>query len=97
MKTIKKSKVKGLYYLSWKVGSYYYLTIMHDISNKPLVNFTSAPVEKITDVIKVSDEILSKSDWNIPESKLTNKNEDAIKNLKKRIIVNDPNKFVVKK
>src|ERR1039457_3064726 len=94
---VKKSNIKGIHYEVSNVGTYKYLKIIHEPSGLPIINFTSAPIQKVTDIIKVSEEILSKVNWNIPEKDLTEEHGKTVLELKRKIQL-DPNtnKFVVK-
>lgn len=93
----KKSDVSGIYYDITKVGSNKYFKIMHVQSRKPILNLTSSPVKGVKNIIKKSDEILGKINWDIPESELTVEHEKIIKELKNKIAI-DPKlrRYVVK-
>lgn len=94
---VKKSKVKGLYYISFMAGSFRFLKIMHSKSKKLVISFAHHPVEKITDVIKISDKILSKANWDKPDSELIDKTHvDALKELRKKVVLNELGKYIVK-
>ena len=92
---IKKSAVPGIHYIVSTVSSYKYLTIIHDKSNKSIADFSHSPVEKHTDVIKISDKILGQIDWNIPESKITNAHEKIVHELKKSVVLSN-GRYVIK-
>ena len=80
------SKIKGLYFEVLKVGSNKWLKIIHEKSGLPITNFTSAPVNGVTKLMKLSDEILAKENWDIPEEELTEEHGKLIKELKKHVV-----------
>lgn len=92
----KNSSVKGIYYLSETISSNKYLKIMHEKSGKSIYNFTSAPVEKITSIIKLSDEILGKVNWDISEAELTEEHGKILKEFLKHIALNHHGKYAIK-
>ncbi len=91
----KKSAIKGIYYISSNVGGKYYLKVMHEKSDKPIINYTSAPLSKVTDVIKAVDKTLKEVNWDIPENKFTKKHGEAVKKLWDIIVLKD-GKYIVK-
>ena len=93
----KKSNVAGVYYDITKAGSNKYLKIMHVQSRKPILNLTSSPVQGVKNIIKKSDEILSKINWNVPESEITPEHNKIALELKDKIKI-DPSlhRYVVK-
>ncbi len=86
MKTIiKKSRIKGIYYLVNSFGSDRYLMIMHQPSETMIVGFTSAPVHRTTDIINESEKILSVVDWSVEEKDLTEKHGEVVKKLMNKV------------
>lgn len=92
---IKKSKVKGVFYVIESVSSFRYLKIMHERSGKPIVSFTDAPILRSTDIIKLAETVLDKANWNLPESRIGKPQLDVAKELRKRIFRNNHGVYVV--
>jgi len=94
--TIKKSKIKGIHYSIKTVGSSRFLTIVHSPSEKAIHRFTSAPVHRTSDIIKLSEELLSTLNWNVPEEEIGEEHVKVVSELKKRIKLDTHmNKYVV--
>ena|SRR3972149_5802782 len=98
METKKKSKVKGIYYVSKQVGSHRYLSIFHEKSNLLIINFNFAPIKKITDIIKISEKILGKVNWDIPEKDLyTEEHTKVHSELRKAVVFDKTQSFLIVK
>jgi len=91
--TIKKLKIKGLYVVSMKTSSYRWCKLMSYKHDLPIRNYTSKPIEKITDFIKLFEECLSGLDWELDEYSL--EHGEAILMMERRITTNDLGKWVV--
>lgn len=91
--TIKKLKIKGLYVVSMKSSSYRWCKLMSEKHDLPIRNYTTKPIEKITDFIKLFEECLSHLDWNLDE--YTKEHANAILKMERRLQTNDLGKLVV--
>ena len=85
--TNKKLKIKGLYVVSIKSSSYRWCKLMSEKHELPIRNYTSIPIEKITDFIKLFEESLSHLDWNVDE--YTNEHGEAIIKMEHRLQTNE--------
>jgi len=75
--TKKKSNVPGLSYYNVKVGSWKYFYIKH---NKSLLQVHNCgPVKRITDCVKIADEVFSKINWDVGVEEIT-ENKSAYNN-----------------
>lgn len=90
--TIKKLKIKGLYVMSIKISSYRWCSLMSENSNIPIRNYTSKPIHKITDFIKLFEEHLSNLNW---EGELTEEHGKAILEMERRITTNELGKLII--
>ena len=79
-------------------NSFRFLKIKHEPSETTIINFTSVPVQKTSEIIKVAEEVLSVVDWNVKEKDLTEKHGEVVKKLMSKVYVDsDINKFVLRK
>lgn len=90
---IKKLKVKGLYVISMRSSSYRWCRLMSERHELPIRNYTSKPIEKITDFIKLFEESLSHLDWNLDE--YTKEHGEAIIKMESRLQTNELGRWVV--
>ena len=91
--TIKRLKVKGLYVVSTKSSSFRWCRLMADKHELPIRNYTSRPIEKITDFIKLFEEYLSHLDWELDE--YTDEHGKAILKMERKLQINDLGRWVV--
>ena len=92
----KKSTIKGIYYTVINTGTYRFVKVMHEKSNTAIINYVSAPVSKVTDVIKAVDKTLKEVDWDIPENKFTKKHGEVVKKLWDIIVLQNGKYVVIK-
>lgn len=92
-RTIKKLKIKGLFVVSLQSSSFRWCKLMSEKNDAPIRNYTSKPIEKITDFIKLFEESLSHLDWS---DELTDKHREAIMKMECRIETNQFGKLAVK-
>lgn len=92
--TIKKLNINGLYVISMKLSSYRWCKLMSEKHELPIRNYTSKPIEKITDFIKLFEQSLGELDWNVEE--YTSEHSDAILKMEKRLHTNEFGKLIVK-
>ena len=85
--TTKKLKIKGLYVVSIKSPSCRWCKLMSEKHKLPIRNYTSTPIEKITDFIKLFEESLSHLDWDLDEQ--TNEHGEAIIKMERRLQMNE--------
>lgn len=85
--TIKRLSIPGLYVVSMKLNSYTWCKLMSDKNNMPVRNYTSKPINKITDFIKLFEESLKQLDWQVEE--LTEAHGKAILQMERKIKTND--------
>ncbi len=90
--TIKKLKIPGLYVISSKVSSFRYCELRSE-KHGLIIKYSSQPIEKITDFIKLFEECLSHLDWTVEEC--TNEHLNAVIKMQKRITTNELARFVV--
>jgi len=97
MKEVKRtSKVKGIYYVTYKVSSYRYMKVIHEKSGLLIVHFRS-PVEKVTEVMEAVDKVLSKVNWNVSAKSIGNRHMEAVRELNKKVVIDESTgKYVVK-
>jgi len=91
--TIKKLKINGLYVISMKSSSFRWCKLMSQKHELPIRNYTSKPIEKITDFIKLFEESLSHLDWNLDE--YTPEHGKAILKMERRLQTNELGRWVV--
>ena len=91
--TTKKLKTKGLYVVSMKSSSYRWCKLMSEKHELPIRNYTSIPIEKITDFIKLFEESLSHLDWNVDE--YTKEHAEAILKMERKLQTNELGILVV--
>lgn len=94
METIKKLKIKGLHLVVTKVSSFRYCTLMATQGNIPLKNYSSKPIHRFTDFVKLLNEGLSDLDWEVTE--YTDEHRNAIFKIESKLLVNDSGYLVVK-
>lgn len=85
--TVKNLNIKGLYVISMKLNSYRWCKLMSEKHNEPIRNYTSHPINKITDFIKLFEENLKHLDWNVEE--FTEEHGNAISKMEKKININE--------
>ncbi len=93
--TIKKLKIKGLYVISMKLSSDRWCKLMSENNELPLRNYTSKPIVKITDFIKLFEECLSHLDWDVDE--YTDEHAKAILKMERLIKTDDLGKWFIEK
>lgn len=91
--TIKKLKIKGLYVISMKSSSYRWCRLMSYKQELPIRNYTSKPINKITDFITLFEESLSHLDWELDE--YTQEHVDAIFKMEIRLKENELGRLIV--
>lgn len=94
METRKKLKIPGLYVISTKESSNRWCCLMSDTHDLPIRRYTSKPIEKITDFIKLFEDSLYKLDWT---GEYTNDHYNAILEMEKKISTNNNGKYYIKK
>jgi hypothetical protein len=83
----RSAKVPGLKFVSSLIGSYRYLEILHEQSDKPLIRFTSHPVKNVSEVIRIAEMVLAIADWTMTEAQLTEAHSGAVIVLKQYVYV----------
>ena len=91
--TTKKLKIKGLYVISMKSSSYRWCRLMSYNHDLPIRNYTSKPIDKITDFIKLFEESLSNLNWELEE--FTKEHGDALLKMENRMVVNDLGRLII--
>ena len=93
MKTIRKElKIKGLYVISMKLSGSTWCRLMSESDDIPVRNYTSRPIIKITDFIKLFNESLAHLNW---EGELTEDHGKAILEMERKIKIDKLNKWYV--
>ena len=91
--TIKRLKINGLYVIVIKDSSFKWCKLMSDKHELPVRNYTSKPIEKITDFINLFETSLSHLDWNLNEYTL--EHGEAILKMERKLQTNELGRLVV--